>query len=137
MTKTLVLAEKPSVARDIARVLGARGGGTAQGFIESDEWVISWALGHLVALCEPDAIDPRFKPWRMDTLPILPESIPLHVLDKTKKQFAVVKKAHAPPRHIARRPAQPTPAAKVNLYSVTYTLRRNAKSPSTASGYHP
>ena len=84
MTKTLVLAEKPSVARDIARVLGARGGGTAQGFIESDEWVISWALGHLVALCEPDAIDPRFKPWRMDTLPILPESIPLHVLDKTK-----------------------------------------------------
>ncbi|HIU46986.1 MAG TPA: DNA topoisomerase 3 [Candidatus Fimadaptatus faecigallinarum] len=92
MTKTLVLAEKPSVARDIARVLGARGGSTAQGFIESDEWVISWALGHLVALCEPDAIDPRFKPWRMDTLPILPESIPLHVLDKTKKQFAVVKK---------------------------------------------
>ena len=72
MTKTLVLAEKPSVARDIARVLGARGGGTAQGFIESDEWVISWALGHLVALCEPDAIDPRFKPWRMDTLRFCP-----------------------------------------------------------------
>ncbi len=92
MTKTLVLAEKPSVARDIARVLGVRGGGAAQGFMESDEWVVSWALGHLVALCEPDAIDPRLKPWRMDTLPILPDAIPLHVLDKTKRQFAVVKK---------------------------------------------
>lgn len=94
MSKTLVLAEKPSVARDIARVLGVRGDrdSSANGFMESDTWVVSWALGHLVALCEPDAIDPRYRAWRMDTLPILPGDIPLQVLDKTKKQFGVIKK---------------------------------------------
>ena len=92
MSKTLVLAEKPSVARDIARVLGVRGSAAQEGCMESDEWVVTWALGHLVALCEPDAIDPRYKAWRMDTLPILPQTIPLHVLEKTKKQFGIVKK---------------------------------------------
>ena len=92
MSKTLILAEKPSVARDIARVLGVRGSAAQEGCMESDEWVVTWALGHLVALCEPDAIDPRYKAWRMDTLPILPQAIPLHVLEKTKKQFGIVKK---------------------------------------------
>lgn len=94
MAKTLVLAEKPSVARDIARVLGVRGtaGSTAEGFMESDSWVVTWAIGHLVALSEPDAINERYKAWRMDSLPILPESIPLRVIDKTKKQFGVIKK---------------------------------------------
>ena len=94
MSKTLVLAEKPSVARDIARVLGVRGasGSTADGFMESDDWIVTWALGHLVALSEPDAIDPRYKAWRMDTLPMLPDDIPLRVIEKTKKQFGVVKK---------------------------------------------
>ena len=91
MSKTLVLSEKPSVARDIARVLGVRGT-SGDGFMESDEWVITWALGHLVALSEPDAIDPRYKAWRMDTLPLLPDNIPLRVLEKTKKQFSVIKK---------------------------------------------
>ena len=91
MSKTLVLAEKPSVARDIARVLGVRGasGSTADGFMESDDWIVTWALGHLVALSEPDAIDPRYKAWRMDTLPMLPDDIPLRVIEKTKKQFGV------------------------------------------------
>ena len=82
MSKTLVLAEKPSVARDIARVLGVRGasGSTADGFMESDDWIVTWALGHLVALSEPDAIDPRYKAWRMDTLPMLPDDMEvLHV----------------------------------------------------------
>ena len=91
MSKTLVLAEKPSVAHDIARVLGVRGA-SQDGFIESDSWVVTWALGHLVALSEPDAIDPRYKAWRMDTLPLLPDNIPLRVLEKTKKQFGVIKK---------------------------------------------
>ncbi len=86
----LVVAEKPSVGRDIARVLGAKEKG--EGFLRGGEWVVTWAIGHLVSLCEPDEIDERYKRWRMDTLPILPETIPTKVLPKTKAQFSIVKK---------------------------------------------
>ena len=92
MSKTLVIAEKPSVARDIARVLGVSTTGGGEGCFTSDKWVISWAIGHLVALSEPDEIDPQYKKWRMEALPIMPESIPLRVLSKTKAQFSVLKK---------------------------------------------
>ncbi len=88
--KKLIVAEKPSVARDIARVLGAKIG--QEGYIEGDEYVITWALGHLVSLCEPDEMDERYKKWRWADLPILPDDIPLKVLPKTKSQYAVVKK---------------------------------------------
>ena len=72
--KKLIVAEKPSVARDIARVLGVRGAG--EGYIDGEEYVVTWALGHLVSLCEPDEMDDRYKKWRWDDLPILPEEIP-------------------------------------------------------------
>ena len=62
----LVVAEKPSVGRDIARVLGAKEKG--EGFLRGGEWVVTWAIGHLVALCEPDEMDERYKRWSMDTL---------------------------------------------------------------------
>ncbi|MDO4356091.1 MAG: DNA topoisomerase 3 [Clostridia bacterium] len=88
--KTLVVAEKPSVARDIARVLGAKAGG--EGCISGNDYVITWALGHLVSLKEPDELDPKYKKWNMADLPILPEHIPTKVLPKTKAQYAVVKK---------------------------------------------
>ena len=86
----VVVAEKPSVGHDIARVLGCREKG--EGFVKNDKYVITWALGHLVSLCEPDEVDERYQKWRMDDLPILPESIPTKVLPKTKKQYAIVKK---------------------------------------------
>lgn len=86
----VVVAEKPSVGHDIARVLGCREKG--EGFVRNDKYVITWALGHLVSLCEPDEVDERYQKWRMEDLPILPEHIPTKVLPKTRKQFAVVKK---------------------------------------------
>ncbi len=86
----VVVAEKPSVGRDIARVLkcGERG----EGFLRGGEYTVTWAVGHLVTLCEPDEIDERYKKWRMDDLPILPERIPTKVLPKTKSQFSIIKK---------------------------------------------
>ena len=90
MSKTLIVAEKPSVARDIARVLGVKGRG--DGFIDGEDYVVSWAIGHLVTLCEPDEIDEKYKTWRMADLPILPDVIPTKVISQTKSQFSIVKK---------------------------------------------
>ncbi|MBQ4640138.1 MAG: DNA topoisomerase III [Clostridia bacterium] len=86
----VVVAEKPSVGRDIARVLKCREKG--EGFIKGDAYTVTWAVGHLVTLCEPDEIDEKYKKWRMEDLPILPEHIPTKVIGKTKSQFSVVKK---------------------------------------------
>ncbi|HHT15713.1 MAG TPA: DNA topoisomerase III [Clostridiales bacterium] len=86
----VVVAEKPSVARDIARVLGCKK--SVEGYIAGDKYTITWALGHLVTLCEPQEIDERYKKWRMEDLPILPETIPTKVISKTRSQYAVVKK---------------------------------------------
>lgn len=88
--KKLIVAEKPSVARDIARVLGVRG--KDEGMLTGENYVVTWALGHLVALCEPDELDEKYKKWRWEDLPIVPDEIPLKVLPKTRSQFAVVKK---------------------------------------------
>ena len=88
--KKLIVAEKPSVARDIARVLGAKTGG--DGYIEGENYIITWALGHLVTLCEPDEMEERYKKWRWADLPILPDDIPLKVLPKTRSQYSAVKK---------------------------------------------
>ena len=86
--KTLVVAEKPSVGRDIGRVLNAKTQG--QGFLEGENYVVTWAIGHLVSLKEPDELDKRYSRWDMRDLPILPEKIPLKVLPSTKGQFSVV-----------------------------------------------
>ena len=86
----VIVAEKPSVGRDIARVLGCKGHG--EGCITGEKYTVTWAVGHLVTLCEPDEIDEKYKKWRMDDLPMLPEKLPLKVISKTKKQFTVVKK---------------------------------------------
>lgn len=90
MAYTLVVAEKPSVARDIARVLSAKEKG--EGYYAGGDYRVTWAIGHLVSLCEPDEIDERYKKWRAGDLPILPDQIPLKVLPKTKSQYAIVKK---------------------------------------------
>lgn len=85
-----VLAEKPSVARDIARVLGASKKG--DGFLYGEGYVVTWAVGHLVSLAQPHEINPDWKQWRFDSLPMLPASWPLVVYEKTKPQFEVVRK---------------------------------------------
>ncbi len=87
---TLIVAEKPSVARDIARVVGAKT--REEGAFTGSGYVVTWALGHLVALCDPDEIDSKLKKWRQEDLPILPEKIPTKVLPKTRAQFSTVKK---------------------------------------------
>jgi DNA topoisomerase-3 len=86
----LVVAEKPSVARDLARVLGVR---TAQGeHFENDRYAITWCIGHLVELDEPASYDPRWKPWRLDVLPMLPAEFRLRAASHAKKQLSAVAK---------------------------------------------
>lgn len=90
MGRTVVVAEKPSVGRDIARVLRCQEKG--EGCLVGDSYTVTWAIGHLVSLCEPDEMDEKYKKWRMADLPILPAKIPLKVLPKTKAQFRIIKK---------------------------------------------
>jgi DNA topoisomerase-3 len=93
MSKTLVIAEKPSVGRDLARVLPGpfqRG----EGILEGPDHVITWAVGHLVQLAEPDEYDDKFKRWRMADLPIVPPKFKLVVRDeRSRRQMNVVKRA--------------------------------------------
>ena len=91
-----VLAEKPSVARDIAKVLGAATKG--DGYIHGNGYVVTWAIGHLASLAQPHEIRPEWKFWRRETLPMLPEVWPLVVYEKTKDQFEVVRKILSSPR---------------------------------------
>src|SRR4051812_34209607 len=92
MAKTLVIAEKPSVGRDLTRVLpGAFE--KQEGFLESDAHVVTWAVGHLVQLAEPEEYGPQFKKWRMADLPIVPDKFKLVVRDeRSKKQMSVITK---------------------------------------------
>ena len=87
--KTLVVAEKPSVGRDIARVLKANDKG--DGCLIGESYVVSWAVGHLVTLKEPDELDEKYAKWKKDDLPILPETIPLKVIKNTASQFNILK----------------------------------------------
>ena len=84
-----VVAEKPSVARDIARTLGAKKRG--DGFLWGNGYAVTWAIGHLVTLAEPHEIRPEWKRWRRALLPMLPGEWPLVVAEKTRDQFAVVR----------------------------------------------
>ena len=87
--KSLVIAEKPSVARDIARVLGAnqKNGGV----LEGKKYVVTWALGHLVTLADPEEYDKKYEKWEIATLPMLPKDMKLVVIRQTGKQFSIVK----------------------------------------------
>src|SRR5690349_3606896 len=91
-----VLAEKPSVARDIARVLGANRPG--EGYLYGNGYVVTWAVGHLVALAQPHEIHSEWRQWRSDLLPMLPERWPLVIYEKTRDQFDVVRKILNSPR---------------------------------------
>lgn len=87
--KSLVIAEKPSVARDIARVLHCTQKGN--GILESKEYVVTWALGHLVTLADPEEYDKKYMKWDMETLPMMPDKMKLVVIRQTSKQYQAVK----------------------------------------------
>ncbi|SCG84364.1 DNA topoisomerase III [Proteiniborus sp. DW1] len=89
MAYTLVLAEKPSVGRDIARVLKCNKKGN--GYLEGDKYIVTWALGHLVTLADPEEYDKRYKAWKLEDLPMLPSQLKLVVIRQTGKQFKIVK----------------------------------------------
>jgi DNA topoisomerase III len=90
MSKTLVIAEKPSVGRDLARVLPGPFA-KQEGWLEGPDYVVTWAVGHLVQLAEPDEYDAKYKRWRMPDLPIVPEKFKLVVRDeRSRKQMSVV-----------------------------------------------
>ncbi|UCH98718.1 MAG: DNA topoisomerase III, partial [Candidatus Aminicenantes bacterium] len=86
--KSIVLAEKPSVAKEIARILQCNKKG--KGFFEGHQYVVTWALGHLVTLAEPHDYDKKYREWRMQDLPMLPERMKLKVIRKSSHQFRVV-----------------------------------------------
>ena len=90
MARQVVVAEKPSVAREIARVL--RCTKKSEGYLEGDGYVVTWALGHLIGQQEPEELDERFARWRTEDLPILPDDIPLKIIRGRKKQFDIIKK---------------------------------------------
>ena len=90
MSKILVLAEKPSVGRDLAKVLKCNN--NKGSYIEGSKYIVTWAMGHLVGLMDPEGYDNKYKEWKMETLPMLPKHMKLVVLKKTGKQFNEVKK---------------------------------------------
>lgn len=87
--KSLVIAEKPSVARDIARVLHCSK--KENGALEGKDYVVTWALGHLVTLADPEEYDKKYTKWEMNTLPVMPEKMKLVVIRQTSKQYQAVK----------------------------------------------
>ncbi|WP_251859811.1 DNA topoisomerase III [Clostridium sp. Marseille-Q2269] len=90
MGKVLVLAEKPSVGRDLAKVLKCNKKGN--GYLEGNKYIVTWALGHLITLSDPESYDEKYKKWSMDTLPMLPKKMKTTVIKKTSKHFSEVRK---------------------------------------------
>src|ERR1044071_2424352 len=87
--KRLIIAEKPSMGRDVAAALGVAK--RSEGYIEGENDIITWCIGHLVELDEPDAYDPKFKQWRLEDLPIIPEKFKYHASKRTIEQFKIIK----------------------------------------------
>ncbi len=89
MSKILVLAEKPSVGRELARVLGCKTKGN--GCLKGERYIVTWALGHLVTLAQPESYGAQYKTWNLESLPVMPEKMDLEVIPETAKQYAAVK----------------------------------------------
>ena len=87
--KSLVIAEKPSVARDIARVMRCPKAGN--GYMEGQQYIVTWGLGHLVELADPEEYKPEYKQWKTEDLPMLPDPFKLVVIPQTSKQYSAVK----------------------------------------------
>ena len=88
MSRALIITEKPSVAREFARVLGVAG--RKDGYLENDKYVITWCVGHLVEMVYPEAYDERYKKWRLEDLPFLPAEYKYDVIENVRKQYDIV-----------------------------------------------
>ena len=89
MPKSLYIAEKPSVAREFAKVLNIKGK-SYDGYMESADSVVTWCVGHLVTMSYPEVYDPALKRWSLDTLPFIPEEFKYEVIEPVRKQFDTV-----------------------------------------------
>jgi DNA topoisomerase III len=90
VAKALIITEKPSVARDIAGALG--GFREDEGFFESDDWVLTWAVGHLFELLEPEEIDAEYKRWTLANLPIIPDAFKTKAKSNQKERVRTIRK---------------------------------------------
>ena len=90
MTKKLLITEKPSVAREFAKVLKINGTNKT-GYLESEDWIITWCVGHLVTMSYPEKYDENLKFWRLDTLPFLPEEYKYEIIPSVENQFNIIK----------------------------------------------
>ena len=91
MSKRVFIAEKPSVAREFANSLGLSFK-SRDGYMEAEDTIVTWCVGHLVTMCYPDAYDPKYKKWSLSTIPFIPDEYRYQVIDGVKKQFGIVKK---------------------------------------------
>ena len=91
MSKRVFIAEKPSVAREFAGALGLRFK-SRDGYMEAEDTIVTWCVGHLVTMCYPDAYDPKLKKWSLSTIPFIPDKYRYQVIDGVKKQFGIVKR---------------------------------------------
>ena len=91
MSKRVFIAEKPSVAREFANSLGLSFK-SRDGYMEAEDTIVTWCVGHLVTMCYPDAYDPKYKKWSLSTIPFIPDRYRYQVIDGVKKQFGIVKK---------------------------------------------
>ena len=90
MSKKLLITEKPSVAREFAKVLKINGA-NKNGYLESEEWIITWCVGHLVTMSYPEKYDEKLKFWRLDTLPFLPKEYKYEIIPSVETQFGIIK----------------------------------------------
>ena len=93
--KNLYIAEKPSVAREFAKALGMKGAATAgarDGYLESEDTIVTWCVGHLITMSYPEVYDPALKKWSFDTIPFIPEEYKYEIIDSSSKQFQIVSK---------------------------------------------
>ena len=91
MSKRVFIAEKPSVAREFANSLGLSFR-SKDGYMEAEDTIVTWCVGHLVTMCYPDAYDPKYKKWSLSTIPFIPDEYRYQVIDGVKKQFGIVKR---------------------------------------------
>ena len=90
MGKKVIIAEKPSVAREFAKVLKINGKNN-NGYIESDEYIVTWCVGHLVTMSYPEKYDEKLRSWNLSTLPFIPKEYKYEVIESVSKQFEVIK----------------------------------------------
>ncbi len=92
MPKHIIITEKPSVAMEFAKVLGVDNKQRRDGYLESENWIITWCIGHLVTMSYPEKYDEKLKQWRLDTLPFIPKEYKYEVIKNVEKQFNIIQK---------------------------------------------